>query len=211
MAHRTATPPAHAPHHARQAAPARKELWGVLAEFPTPAAIYHAAEAVRDAGYTNWDCHTPFPVHGLDRAMGVKMTRLGLVVFACGLTGCLLGVLLQWYTNAAPEGIKVYAPMSVETYPYAISGKPEWSLPANIPVIFELTVLFSAFGAVFGMLGMNRLPRLHHPLFTSRRFLRVTNDRFFIAIERDDPNFDEARVTELLRSNGAVAVERIED
>jgi hypothetical protein len=201
----------HAPHARPGVSQPRKELWGVLAEFTTPGALTHAAEAVRDAGYTQWDCHTPFPVHGLDRAMGMKMTRLGFVVFACGLTGCLLGLALQWFTNAGPEGLKIYAPMSVESYPYPISGKPEWSLPANVPVIFELTVLLSAFGAVFGMLGFNRLPRLHHPLFTSKRFLRVTTDRFFIAIEREDPQFNEGRIEDMFRSLGAAAVERVED
>ena len=211
MAHATTIATPHHGHGRAGAAVHQKELWGVMAEFSTPGGLMHAAEAVRDAGFTEWDCHTPFPVHGLDRAMGIRMTKLGFIVFACGLTGCTLGLLLQWFTNGAPEGIKVYAPMSVESYPYPISGKPEWSLPANIPVIFELTVLLSAFGAVFGMLGLNRLPRLHHPLFTSRRFLRVTTDRFFIAIEHGDPRFNEAKINDLFRSLGATAVERIED
>ncbi len=202
-----------APHHGRaRTAPPEKVLWGVLAEFATPAALMHAAERVRDAGFTQCDCHTPFPMHGLDRAMGIKMSKLGFIVFAAGAPGCMLGILLQWFTNAAPESFPtLYAPMSVEPYAYPISGKPEWSLPANVPVIFELTVLFSAFGAVFGMLGLNGLPKLHHPLFNSVRFLRVTTDRFFLAIEREDPKFNETKITDLLRTLGATAVERIED
>lgn len=199
-------------HHApaTKAAPA-KVTYGLLAEFENPGVLYHAAEKVRDAGYQKWDCHTPFPVHGLDKAMGVKMTKLPILVFTCGLTGCILGVLLQWFTNAANESLTIYAPMPVTPYPFQISGKPLWSLPANVPVIFELTILLSAFGAVFGMLGMNRLPRFAHPLFTSKRFLRVTSDKFFIAIEATDPKFrlDETRA--LLQSAGAAAVEVVED
>jgi hypothetical protein len=200
-----AHPTGHASHHAA-ATPA---TWGVLAEFESPGALMHAAEQVRDQGYVRWDCYTPFPVHGLDRAMGVKMTKMPIMVFFCGLTGAALGVLLQWFTNASD--VFFYSPVPVTGYPYMISGKPEWSLPANIPVIFELTILFSAFGAVFGMLGLNRLPTLSNPLFTSKRFLRATTDRFFIAIEAADPRFDEHNTASFLRNTGAAAVETISD
>ncbi|MGI9013725.1 MAG: DUF3341 domain-containing protein [Phycisphaerales bacterium] len=183
--------------------------YGLLAEFDNPGALMHAAEKVRDAGYTKWDCHTPFPVHGLDKSMGIRMTKLPIFVFFCGLTGATLGVALQWFTNASD--LTLYAPMEVVGYPYPISGKPLWSLPANIPVIFELTILLSAFGAVFGMLGLNGLPRLYHPLFTSARFRRVTNDRFFIVIETADGRFDRQRTEGLLRDAGATHIEVIED
>ena len=114
------------------------ELYGVMAEFDDVTTLCNAADKVRDAGYTKWDCHTPFPVHGLDDLMGIKFTKLPWVVLIMGLTGCSLAVLMQWWMNAVD-------------YPYDISGKPQWSLPANIPVIFEMTVLFSAFTAFFGM------------------------------------------------------------
>ena len=107
-------------------------------------------------------------------------------------------MLLQWWCNAYD-------------YQYMISGKPFWSLPANIPIIFECTVLFSALTAVFGMLGLNRLPLLYNPLFKSERFRRVTNDRFFIWIDRSDAKFDEKETVEFLKSIGAAAVEIIED
>lgn len=178
--------------------PARTRLAGYLAEFHTPGAILHAAQQVRDAGYTRWDVHTPFPVHGMDRAMGLKRTRLPWIVFVCGATGAGGALLMQWWMNAVD-------------YPFRISGKPFFSLPANIPIMFELTVLLAAFGAFFGMLALNGLPRLYHAVFLSRRFRRVTTDRFFISIECDDPQFDPQRTRTFLESLGASAVEPLEE
>lgn len=185
------------------------KAFGMLAEFENPGDIYHAAEGVRDAGYKQWDCFTPFPVHGLDKAMGLKMTMLPIFVFLCGATGATVGVLLQWFTNATE--IFFYSPVPVTGYPFMISGKPQWSLAANIPVIFELTILLSAFGAVFGMLGLNGLPKLHHPLFKSARFRRVTDDRFFIAIEAKDEKYRKDETEQFLRDLGAINVEVLED
>ncbi len=173
-------------------------LYGVLAQFDSVTDLLAAAREVRQAGYKRWESYTPFPVHGLDRAMGMPATRLPWIVLAAGLTGLLGGLGLVWWTNAV-------------NYPWVISGKPIFSLPANIPIIFETTVLFSAFGAVFGMLILNVLPRLHHPLFASVRFRRSTNDRFFIAIEADDPCFDTVETVELLHRVGATAVEEVAD
>jgi hypothetical protein len=153
---------------------------------------------VRDAGYTRWDALTPFPVHGLDEAMGIKPTRLPWIVFLCGLTGASAALLLQWWTNAVD-------------YPYLISGKPLFSLPANIPIMFELTVLFAAFGAFLGMLGFNRLPELYHALFKKPRFRRVTNDRFVIYIEVEDPRYDSGETRSLLESVSPLPVEEVED
>ena len=168
----------------------------MLAEFETPGDLLRVAENVRDAGYERWDAHTPFPIHGLDRAMGIKDTGLGWIVFTCGLTGCLFGTWMQWWMNAVD-------------YPIVISGKPLWSLPANIPVIFELTILFSALSAFFGMLMLNGLPNLHHWSFYHSRFERVTSDRYFISIEASDPNFDAVASRELLKSAGSVHTEMI--
>ena len=172
--------------------------WGLLAEFETPQAIYHACEKVRDAGYTAWDAHTPFPVHGLDKAMGLKPSVLPWITLAAGLTGLSGALLLQWW-------------VSVIEYPLVISGKPLFSLPAFAPIMFELTVLLSAFGTVFGMLALNRLPMLYHPLFTSERFERVTDDRFFISIESSDSKFDAETTAAFLRELGADHVELVEE
>lgn len=171
--------------------------WGVLAEFESAHGIYHACEKVRDAGFQKWDAHTPFPVHGLDKAMGIKRSILPFIVLACGLTGVGAAMALQWWTSAVD-------------YQVIIAAKPYFSWQAFIPVTFEVMVLFSALGAVIGMLHLNRLPQFYHSLFHSERFERVTDDRFFISIETADPNFDAERTPEFLRSVGAVHVETVE-
>lgn len=174
------------------------ELVGVLAEFDNVDKVMRAAEMVRRAGFTRWDVHSPFPIHGIDYVMGIKPTILPWLVLGMGLAGLAGGIALQWYANA-------YA------YQFVISGKPFWSLPANIPVAFETTILCAAYTAVFGMIALNRLPQLYNPLFKIPRFKRVTQDRFFVAIDAADPRFDEGRVTEFFNRLGALAVERVED
>jgi len=174
------------------------ELVGLLAEYTDVNAVTKAAHSVRKAGYSRWDVHTPFPIHGIDPVMGIRPTGLPWLVLLGGLFGLFGGLWLQWYTNA-------------HDYPVLVSGKPFWSLPANIPIIFECTVLCASLTAVFGMLGLNRLPTLYNPLFKSDRFRRVTNDRFFIVIDASDSKFDEPSAMKLLTESGAVAVERVED
>ncbi len=171
---------------------------GYLVEFDTPEAVLAAAEKVRDQGFTKWDTFTPFPVHGMDKAMGIKPTKLPLFVFAGGATGFLLGLLLQWWTNAVD-------------YPFIISGKPLFGLPAAIPVIFELTILLAAFGAFFGMIAFNRLPRFYHPVFTSTRFARVTDDRFFLAVDMQDEKYDEKKTPEFLETLGGCHLEVVDE
>jgi hypothetical protein len=172
------------------------QLFGALAEFASPAELYHACEGVRDAGYTRWDAHTPFPVHGLDRAMGLKASRLPWVCLVMALGGAATGIGLQGW-------------VSTMAYPLVISGKPFFSWPAFIPVTFELGVLGGALGAVFGMFAMNQLPTLHHPLFASKRFERASDDGFFVSIESWDPRFDPDRTVDLLRRLGAKEVELV--
>jgi len=174
------------------------KLYGYLAEFDHPDLLIEGCEKVRDAGFRRWDAFTPFPVHGMDKAMGIRGTQLPWFVLACGLSGLGLALLMQWWMNAVD-------------YPFAISGKPFFGLPAAMPIVFELTVLLSAFGTFFGMWGRNGMPKLYHPLFKSERFRRVTSDRFFIAVEASDPKFDAEKTRVLLESLGGVAVERVED
>ncbi len=168
-------------------------VWGLLAEFATPGDLVRAAAGVRDAGYTRWDAHTPFPVHGLDGAMGIRPTRLPFAVLGAAILGGGSALLMQWWMNAVD-------------YRIIISGKPFNSLPADIPVTFELTVLCAALTAFFGMLVANRLPTFHQPLFGVRSFRRVTTDAFFIAIEAADPKYDQAGAERLLASLGAARV-----
>ena len=190
------------------AAAPRPKLYGVLAEFHDPASLLHAAEKVRDAGYRWWDCHTPFPVHGLDKAMGIQRTILPLLVFGAGLTGTTVGFILQAFTNAS--SLSIWALVWVTGYPFLISGKPMLSLPAFIPVMFELTILLAATSCVGLMLLLNGLPWLSHPLLANKRFLRATDDRFFIVIQSRDPRFFRSRTEEFLKSLGAKAVEAVE-
>ena len=173
-------------------------LWGLLAEFANVADLLAAAEQVRDAGFHKWDAHAPFPVHGLNDAMGIKHSRLPLVVLGSGVTGACLSLLMQWWMNA-------------HDYPYLISGKPLFSLPSSIPVFFELTVLFAAIGAFVGMLAMNALPEHHHPLLRNENFRRATQDRLFISIEAADPKFEAGPVQEFLECLGSTRVERVEE
>jgi hypothetical protein len=171
--------------------------YGILAEFATPSDLYHACERVRDAGFTRWDAHSPFPVHGLAGAMGLRRSPLPWIVLGMGLMGAALGFGLQTWVHTS-------------AYPLVISGKPYFSWPAYIPITFEVGVLFGALGAVFGMLGLNRLPMHYHPLFRSKVFERVTDDTFFISIESWDPRFDQSATAKLLESLGARSVELVE-
>ncbi len=195
-------------HHNPPPADAEPKVYGLLAEFEEVGCLLHAAKTVRDAGFKQWDCFTPFPVHRLDEMMGSRPTRLGWIVFICGLAGFVGGLGLVMWTMASHVEA---APTFVQGYRYQVSGKPFASLPAFIPVIFETTILLASFGAVFGMLIRNRLPRLYHPLFKSEAFRRATDDRFFLAVEADDPKYDPAELPQRLTEAGAVNVEVVED
>jgi len=170
----------------------------VLAEFKTPADLYAACERVRDAGYKRWDAHSPFPVHGLDGAMGMTRSKLPWIVLVLALSGAAAGFGLQTWVH-------------MTAYPLTISGKPFFAWPAFVPITFELGVLGGALGAVFGMFGLNQLPRHNHPLFESARFARFSDDRFFISIESADPMFNAPEATRLLLAVGASHVELVEE
>ena len=174
------------------------QTYGILAEYDTPADLMHAAEKVRDAGYRRWDVFTPCPVHGMDRAMGMKNSMVGWFSFIGGVTGYTTGMLLIWFTNAFD-------------YPIVIGGKPMFSPFSAFPPSYELTILFGAFGSVFGMLFLNRLPRLHHPLFKHKRFALATHDKYFLVIETSDPRYAEVETRKLLEASGKPRIEMVED
>lgn len=171
--------------------------FGVVAQFDNPAHLMQAAETMRKAGYRRFDVHSPFPIHGMNRAMGVRRSPLPWLVLGGGATGCAVALVLQLWINVAE-------------YPLVISGKPFNSLPAFIPVTFELTVLFSAFATVLGMFLLNFLPMLYHPLLKSANFARATSDGFFLSVEARDPLFHEDRTRELLESIGGKNIELLE-
>lgn len=160
---------------------------GALAEFDSPDALKAACRKIRDAGYTKWDAHTPYPVHGLDGDMGIKMTRLPWVVFTMGITGFAVATVLQAWTNGVD-------------YKFHISGKPLIGWPSMGPVMFELTVLFSALTTLFTMLMFNNLPNWFHPAFKAENFRNVTSHKFFIVIEAKDPKFNEGGTQDFLKS-----------
>lgn len=174
------------------------EPYGLLAEFSNPGALLDAAAAVREAGYRYFDTHSPFPIHGMDRAMGLGNSKVGFITLGGGITGLLTGILLQWWTSEVD-------------YPLNIGGKPFFAFEPSIPVIFELTILFSAFAAVAGMLALNGLPRPYNPLFYSENFGRATDDAFFLHIAATDKRFDPEATAGFLREIGAVHVEEIWD
>ena len=136
---------------------------GIVAEFASPYELLEAVKAVRKAGFSKIDTHTPFPIHGMDKAMGLPGSKLPWLVLCGGLLGTASAIALQWWMNGYD-------------YAYHVGGKPVVSYQAYVPIGFELTVLFSAFTAVLGMLAMNLLPQPYHPLFSHERFARVTEE-----------------------------------
>jgi Alternative complex III, ActD subunit len=170
--------------------------FGVLAQFADPEKLMQACAKVRDQGFSAWDAHTPFPIHGLDKAMGLRRSWVSAFVLVMGLAGAGFGMLMQWW-------------VATTAYPLVISGKPFFSWPAFIPITFECGVLGGASGAVLGLLIMARLPRHHHALFNSERFTQVTDNAFFISIEADDPRYDPAQTPRFLEEIGASHVEAV--
>jgi len=177
---------------------AGKNVYGLMAEFKTPADTYHAAEKVRDAGFGKWDVYSPFPIHGIEEAMGLPATKLPLVVAAVGLTMACAGFGFQYFVRFID-------------YPLIHQGKPADAWQLLVPVTFEIGVLFTAFTALLGMLAFNGLPRWHHPLLAKERFLRTSDDRFIIAVEAADPKFNPEATRKLLTDAGATSVEVVED
>jgi hypothetical protein len=163
----------------------------MAAEYSSAAALYEAAKQVRDAGFKRWDVFSPFPIHGMDGAMGLTKSWLSAVSLAGGISGLLTAMILEF----GPSWI---------IYPLIVHGKPyNWrTVPAFFPIMFELTILFTAFATFFAVLLMNGLPRWNHPMFNWERFARVSNDGFFLAIEARDPRFTEMEARELLEKTG---------
>lgn len=169
-----------------------------LARFDSPASLVGAARKLRDAGYQKFDCHSPFPIHGMNGAMGVKRSSLGFMVGAAAAFGIAGAYLMQYW-------------MSAVDYRLVVSGKPFNSFQAFLPVTFSLTVLLSAFTAFIGMLALNRLLVFHNPLFESEKFRSLTDNGFFASVDGADPQFDPDRTRALLESAGGQNFEIIED
>ena len=172
-------------------------VYGLIAEFETPDDLVEAAKKAYASGYRKMEGYTPFPVHGLAEAIGIPGTRLQYIILIGGILGAIVGFGFQYWIN-------------VIEYPLNIGGRPFNSWPAFIPVTFEMTVLFAAFAAIFGMLGLNGLPQPYHPVFNEPRFELASNDRFFLCIEAEDPQFDLAETRQFLESLEASYISEVD-
>jgi hypothetical protein len=178
-----------------------------LAEYGTPNAIAQAAMKVRDAGYQKWDCHTPYAMHGMDEAMGLRPTRIGVISFIFGMLGLATAVFMMQYTNAFSFNF-----LNVGAgYPLIVGGKPPGAFPSMVPIIFELGILLCGFATLFGLLYIIKLPMLNHPIFESERFEAASDDRFFISIEAGDQKFNLDRTKALLEATSPISLELIEE
>lgn len=176
----------------------RQPLYGLIAEFDSPGHLVTAATRARDDGYRRMDAYSPFPIHEMTAALGMRRTKLPIVVLVAGLVGTATALLMQWFASAIH-------------YPLNVGGRPLASWPMFIPITFELTILFASFAAVFGMLGMNGLPMPYHPVFNAPRFALASRDRFFLCIEAKDPKFDLDRTRRFLETLGAHDIAEVEE
>ncbi len=172
-------------------------VYGVMAEFANPAETIHAAEAIRDLGFTKWDVYSPFPIHGIDEAMGLKPSKVSYLVGAGAFTGVTGAMLMQWWMSAVDFKIKN-------------GGKPLFAWEQFLPITFELGVLLGSIMAITGMFLLNKLPMHYHPMMKKERFLRVGDDRFIIALESADPKFDPRESRALLERLGGTHIEEVE-
>ncbi|MFN7925731.1 MAG: DUF3341 domain-containing protein [Bryobacteraceae bacterium] len=171
----------------------RGKLYGVMAEFATQEDLIAACENARDAGFKKMDAYTPVPIHGLTDALGWDDNSVQKTVLCGGLTGLVAGFSLMYY-------------ITMIAYPMNVGGKPNFSWPAYVPPVFELTILFSAFAAVFGgVMALNGLPMPYHPVWNNPRFVRASQDRFFLCIESADPKFDTISTRRFLEAQKHVS------
>lgn len=175
-----------------------EKLHGVVAVFETSGDIFHAAEKVRDAGFRDWDVITPFPIHGMDAAMGLGRSIIPIFALLGGITGFFGGMFMIAYMNWID-------------YPLVVHGRPYFSPMTSFPVSFELTILLAAFGAIFGMLVMNRLPMHYHPILKWNKAYYGSDDKFLLIIEAADPKFDLKKTKAMLAELGGKEIEELED
>lgn len=171
----------------------RPAVFGMMAEFDSAQALVDATQAAVRAGWTKMDAYSPFPIHGLAESMGFRRTWVPQLVLGAGIIGGLAGFGMQYFAY-------------VLHYPMIIGGKPLNSWPAWIPITFELTILFAAFTAVFGMLALNGFPQPYHPVFNVDSFGAASRDKFFLCLESSDPKFESAGAREFLRSLNPIEV-----
>ncbi len=172
-------------------------IYGLLAEFRSPAEVVAAARRVKEEGYKKVDGYSPYPIEELSEALHFHHSPLPAMVLAGGITGLVAGFGLEYWA-------------SVIEYPLNIGGRPFFSWPAFIPAAFETTILFAAGTAVLGMLAINGLPEPYHPVFNVPGFALATRDKFFLCIEADDPKFNLDATRKFLEGLGASEVSEVE-
>jgi len=174
------------------------KTYGVVAEFDSPDQLISAAKKAREEGYKQIEAYSPFPIHGLSDAAGFKDEKVPWIVFMGAVCGAAFGITLQYYA-------------SVIDYPLNVGGKPLFSFPMFFPITYEATILWASFGAVLGMLGLNRLPQPYHGVFNTPNFERASQDKFFLAIEANDKKFDEAETLRFLETMNANNVSLVKE
>lgn len=175
----------------------KPKFYGLVAEFDDDQDLVRAGRAAREFGYTKLDAYSPFPVHGIDDAIGIPRSKLGWIVTVFAAIGLASAVFLIWWTGAID-------------YPIPVGGKPLFAFEPSVPIMFELTVLFSAFATVIGMFALNNLPQYYHAIFNYSNVEKVTDDAFLLAIEATDPLFDPDQSAKLMASMGAKRTELVE-
>lgn len=174
------------------------KVHGLVAVFETTGAIYRAAEKVRDAGFKRWDVITPFPIHGLDDAMGLKRSFVPVFAFVGGMCGFFGGMLMIAYQNWID-------------YPMVVHGRPYFSPLSSFPVAYALTILLAAIGSIIGMFIMNRLPMHYHPVLKWDKAHYATDDKFLLIIESTDPKYDREKTRQMLEELGGKEIEELEE
>ncbi len=174
----------------------RQPLFGLMAEFGGPRRLIRAIEAAREAGYTELEAYTPYPIEEVWEALGQHKSRLPAIVLGGGILGAILGFGLQYWT-------------SVIAYPLNIGGRPLNSWPAFIPVTFEMTILVATFFTVLGMFALNGLPQPYHPVFNVERFALASRDRYFLCIAAWDPVFDRKGTADFLQDQQPAEVSEV--
>jgi hypothetical protein len=169
--------------------------YGLLAEFETPEQLVEAAKKARDEGYRDLDAFTPFPVYELFPVLRLRDRRVLWLSLVGGVFGCALAFGMQLFTNF--------------DYPINVGGRPLYALSAFAVVAFELTVLSAALTPAIGMLALNGLPRLHHPVFAAARFYRASRDRFFLCVLATDARFDVKKTRDFLQGLEPASVELV--
>lgn len=167
--------------------------YGYIARFDTAPAIYEAAKKVRAAGFTRWDVLTPFPIHGMDDAMGITRSKVPVFTFIGGFFGFWTGMFIAWYMGAFD-------------YPLIVSGMPFFSPIFPFPVAYELTILLAAFGTLGGMFITNQLPMHHHPVMAYDKFHQFTDDQFAVVIESEDALFNESGTKDFLQQLNPIEI-----